>query len=131
MSNEHDNPSEAESAFYKQFMGVGAGATLSPGAGKRKPRNQQFADEDAPAEQSAEEEPAPVDWAKGRVEDDLQIGGIRFTKDDGTGEPGPQVVNAAGQPAGHALPLDDDLFEQELARAKREGWLPDDDDDQE
>lgn len=121
----HQDPSEAEQAFEDQFTGVGAGAMLTPGLAKRKPRNQQFGDED---QEQEPEQSAATDWAKSRVEDDLAIGSIRFVGDDGTGEPGPQVVNAAGQPAGHALPLDDDRFEEELARAKREGWIPDDDD---
>ena len=61
----HQDPSEAETAFEDQFTGVGAGAMLTPGLAKRKPRNQQFGDED---QEEETEQSAPTDWAKGRVD---------------------------------------------------------------
>lgn len=108
-----------EHGAEQSFMGVNAGATLAPGT-SRKEEPLPFEDQDkGEGEQSGRGDP----W-----NEDIAFSRIRFVKDDGSGVPESHpALNAAGQPAGHAVPLDDETAERELDLARREGWLPDDD----
>lgn len=113
---QHEQHVRGEEDVDEQFMGVQAGAVVS-----------RFGDEDEDPEQSPEGEEVEGTGREGdKFNEDLEFTQVVMTRDDGTGEPGPPVLNAAGQPAGHALPLDDETWEAELERARREGWLPED-----